>query len=137
MKLYGIEFRNKIQRQKNKPDGKLFLVNRHFLCPGALPMLDTIRSQRVLTPPGHPFFRPLLTSGLYRANKSRLIRFSAIFCPCFFRNKRTNGIPTSRRKIRIPGCINHPLTRTLNGLSASLIPWRRKLPAEYYVVSQR
>lgn len=95
MKSYGIEYRNKIQRQ-NKPDGKLFLVDRLFLCPGALPMLDTIRSQRVLTPPGHPFFRSLLTSGFYRLNKSRPIRLGAVLCPCSLRKHGTNGINTCR-----------------------------------------
>lgn len=95
MKLYDSRYRNKIQRQ-NKPDGKLFLVDRHFLCPGALPMPRIIRSQRVLTPPGHSFFRSLLTSGLYRSNKSRPIRLGAVFCPCSLRKNGTNGINTFR-----------------------------------------
>lgn len=96
MTSYGSEFRNKIQRQKNKPDGKLFITDRLSFCPGALPMLRTIRSKRVLTPPGHPFFRSLLTSGLYRFNKSRSIRLDAVFCPCSLRNQKTNGINTFR-----------------------------------------
>ncbi len=100
MKLYGVDIPRTNRKQKNQFDGKLYLVDRHFLCQRRFSGIDPRVAQHVLMPAGTFLLcgpgRSLLTSGLYRTNKSRPIRLGAVFCPCSLRNQRTNGINTSR-----------------------------------------
>ncbi len=52
MKSYGVEVSTTNRKQKNKPDGKLYLVDRHFLCQRRFSGFDSRVAQRVLTPAG-------------------------------------------------------------------------------------
>ena|SRR3990167_6027192 len=80
MKLYGVKVSEKIQKQKNQPDGKLFLTDRLFLCQRRFSGLDSRVAKRVLTPAGSFIFAGTgyaahKKRGITRIGKSRPGRF--------------------------------------------------------------
>ncbi len=101
MKLYGVDIPRTNRKQKNQFDGKLYLVDRHFLCQRRFSGIDPRVAQHVLMPAG-----TFLLSGSGRSLESqslpalsnKLCRYGSgvAFLSLFQTKNGTNGISISR-----------------------------------------